>query len=316
MPIRVPFAIRPPAVAAVAGSAAVLATLALTGTAQAATADVWDRVAQCESGGDWSVSTGNGFYGGLQFTPSTWAEYGGTQYAPSADQAGRDQQIAVAEKVLAAQGPQAWPICSLEAGLGQPSSTASAVDGPALDADTQSANGVGSGPLVDSQDVTQAEANTPTQAPAPISQPAPAGAAAPASGVRAVPPVQAQITTAYRQSGAMWASGYHTGVDFQVPTGTPVQAIEAGDVVAAGDGGAYGNQVVIHHADGTYSQYAHMAQLEVGQGQHVEAGAEIGLSGSTGNSSGPHLHFEVRTGPDYGSDIDPLAYLRTLGITI
>lgn len=77
---------------------------------------VWDQIAQCESGGNWAINTGNGYSGGLQFSPSTWAAYGG-QYAPNAAQASRDQQIAAAEKVLAAQGWGAWPSCSAKAGL-------------------------------------------------------------------------------------------------------------------------------------------------------------------------------------------------------
>jgi hypothetical protein len=80
-------------------------------TTTPATAHDWDAVALCESGGNWSINTGNGFYGGLQFTPSTWAAFGGTAYAPRADLAARSQQIAVAEKVLATQGPGAWPTC-------------------------------------------------------------------------------------------------------------------------------------------------------------------------------------------------------------
>ncbi|WP_443077653.1 transglycosylase family protein [Streptomyces sp. SP17BM10] len=88
-----------------------------SGTASAASIATWDKVAQCESSGDWSINTGNGFYGGLQFTSSTWAAFGGTSYAPQANQATKDQQIAVAEKVLASQGPGAWPVCSVQAGL-------------------------------------------------------------------------------------------------------------------------------------------------------------------------------------------------------
>ncbi|MER5867172.1 transglycosylase family protein [Kitasatospora sp. NPDC002040] len=87
------------------------------GSASAATVSTWDKVAQCESTGDWSINTGNGFYGGLQFTSSTWAEFGGTQYAAQANQATKGQQISIAEKVLASQGPGAWPVCSVKAGL-------------------------------------------------------------------------------------------------------------------------------------------------------------------------------------------------------
>mgnify|MGYP000993930453 CR=1 FL=1 len=104
------------AVAGVA-SAAVAAPLMAAGNASAATASEWDAVAQCESGGNWAINTGNGYYGGLQFHPQTWAGHGGTQYAPSAHLATREQQIAVAEKVLAAQGWGAWPACTSKLGL-------------------------------------------------------------------------------------------------------------------------------------------------------------------------------------------------------
>ncbi|MEV7151647.1 MULTISPECIES: transglycosylase family protein [unclassified Streptomyces] len=100
-------------VAALAGvtGVAIAAPLMATGTASAATASEWDAVAQCESGGNWAINTGNGYFGGLQFSASTWAAYGGTQYAAQANQAGKAQQIEIAEKVLAAQGKGAWPVC-------------------------------------------------------------------------------------------------------------------------------------------------------------------------------------------------------------
>ncbi|MGW2620599.1 M23 family metallopeptidase [Streptomyces sp. NPDC001500] len=126
----------------------------------------------------------------------------------------------------------------------------------------------------------------------------------------------AVIGTPYHQSGSMWSSGYHTGVDFVVPTGTTLKAVGAGTVVSAGWGGAYGNQVVIRLADGYYAQYAHLSQLSVSAGQSVTAGQQVGLSGATGNVTGPHLHFEIRTTPDYGSDVDPIAYLRAHGVAV
>ncbi|MER5181753.1 transglycosylase family protein [Streptomyces sp. NPDC002896] len=102
-------------IAALAGvtGVAIAAPLMTAGTASAATATEWDAVAQCESGGNWSINTGNGYYGGLQFSASTWAAYGGTQYAATADKATKEQQITVAEKVLAAQGKGAWPTCGV-----------------------------------------------------------------------------------------------------------------------------------------------------------------------------------------------------------
>jgi hypothetical protein len=81
------------------------------GPAPVATGNDWDAVALCESGGNWSINTGNGYYGGLQFSSSTWLAFGGGAYAPRADLAARSQQIAIGEKVLAAQGPGAWPTC-------------------------------------------------------------------------------------------------------------------------------------------------------------------------------------------------------------
>ncbi|MEX0167796.1 M23 family metallopeptidase [Streptomyces sp. LMG1-1-1.1] len=124
------------------------------------------------------------------------------------------------------------------------------------------------------------------------------------------------FSTPYHASGSMWSSGYHTGVDFIASSGTTVRAVGAGTVVSAGWSGAYGNEVVIQHADGNYSQYAHLSSLSVSSGQTVTGGQQIGLSGSTGNSTGPHLHFEIRTTPNYGSDIDPLAYLRQHGVAV
>ncbi|MFD7242509.1 transglycosylase family protein [Streptomyces massasporeus] len=98
------------ALAGVTG-AAVAAPLMAAGNASAATASEWDAVAQCEAGGNWSINTGNGYYGGLQFSASTWSGYGGTKYAATADQATKAQQIEIGEKVLAGQGKGAWPVC-------------------------------------------------------------------------------------------------------------------------------------------------------------------------------------------------------------
>ncbi|MFF7313948.1 peptidoglycan DD-metalloendopeptidase family protein [Streptomyces sp. NPDC008137] len=146
-------------------------------------------------------------------------------------------------------------------------------------------------------------------------KPAAAKPAAEASGF-SLPVAGASVGTPYHMSGSMWSSGYHTGVDFVVPTGTSLKAVGAGTVVSAGWGGAYGNQVVIQLEDGKYAQYAHLSQLSVSAGQTVTAGQQIGLSGATGNVTGPHLHFEIRTSPDYGSDVDPVAYLRSHGVSV
>ncbi|MDF6046264.1 LysM peptidoglycan-binding domain-containing M23 family metallopeptidase [Streptomyces sp. JH14] len=168
--------------------------------------------------------------------------------------------------------------------------------------------------------VGASSAAAPSTAPAPAVKPSaapkPAAAAGESNSSGYVHPVPGKHTTNYRASGSNWSSGSHTGIDFPVATGTSVKAITSGTVVTAGWGGAYGNQVVIKHADGRYSQYGHLSSLSVSAGQTVTVGQQVGLSGATGNVTGPHLHFEVRTGPAYGSDIDPVAYLASHGISV
>ncbi|MBT2511086.1 transglycosylase family protein [Streptomyces sp. ISL-98] len=381
-----------------AGGAGIALPLVASGTADAASVDVWEKVAACESTSNWKINTGNGYYGGLQFKQSTWQAYGGTAYAPRADLATKDQQIAVAEKVLKGQGPTAWPLCSVRAGLtrggdapdistgpkgGAPkpetkaetkpeaktatekktgSKKASAPRTPSTDtpkkgrtytveggdtlstiADAEDVRGgwqrlyeanrkvVGSDPDLihpgqrlilhggqkpkpDSGKGTGTGTGKGTRKATGTERASHAPPAKKSSGLSA--PVDAGPSTPYRAAGSSWAKGYHTGVDFPVPTGTAVKSVAPGRVVSAGWGGAYGYEVVVQHSDGKYSQYAHLSALTVREGQKVGGGQRIGRSGSTGNSTGPHLHFEVRTGPGYGSDIDPLAYLRAGGVTV
>ncbi|SFJ73811.1 transglycosylase family protein [Streptomyces pini] len=118
-------AVRAAALTGAAGAAIAVPVAGAPG-ASAASVDTWERVAQCESGGDWSINTGNGYYGGLQFAQSSWEAAGGTRYAPRADLATREQQIAVAERLLAMQGPRAWA-CAEKGGL--------TAGGPAADVD-------------------------------------------------------------------------------------------------------------------------------------------------------------------------------------
>ncbi|MFF8841780.1 transglycosylase family protein [Streptomyces sp. NPDC015127] len=401
-----------------AGGAGMALPLIGAGSAHAASVDAWEKVAACESTDNWKINTGNGHYGGLQFSQSTWEAYGGTRYAARADLATKDQQIAVAEKVLEGQGPRAWPTCAQRAGLtrgGEAPGIAPA--GPAEPerlrgseraaspttvptrregytvargdslsriAEQERVSGgwqrlyaqnravVGDDPdlifpgqrLVlrapaapvkerpGARERTTGEQRTDTQRSGSwerTAAPQPSGPAAKPNDAkpkeRTAPqrqapkprtgrekrtgtepgrdrragfsaPVAAGPSTAYRKAGSSWSSGYHTGVDFPVPTGTSVKAVAAGTVVSAGWGGAYGYEIVIRHRDGRYSQYAHLSALTVRTGQQVTSGQRIARSGSTGNSTGPHLHFEIRTGPGYGSDIDPLAYLRAGGVSI
>ncbi|WP_405388034.1 M23 family metallopeptidase [Streptomyces sp. NBC_01102] len=131
-----------------------------------------------------------------------------------------------------------------------------------------------------------------------------------------LPVAGSQVTTGYKSGGALWSSGSHSGVDFRAASGSSVVAVGAGTVVEAGWGGAYGNNIVLRMTDGTYTQYGHLSSIGVSVGQSVTSGRQIGLSGSTGNSTGPHLHFEARTTPEYGSDMDPVAYLRAHGVQV
>ncbi|WNF30773.1 transglycosylase family protein [Streptomyces sp. C11-1] len=419
-----------------ASGAGIALPLVTAASAGAASGEVWEKVAACESSGNWAINTGNGYYGGLQFSGSTWAAFGGTQYAPRADLATRDEQIAVAERVLEGQGPGAWPTCSVRAGLtrgGDASATTPRTDpqsagnrpvqavvpqsapprqqpqarpaaatpthvpgkrdaytvasgdslstiasaqrvrggwqglyaanrtvvgddpdlifpGQRLSLDPSRASKpvdrrgpVPSAPRTEKSEPKKTERDgaapkkqapkqeTPEQearkeapkrqapeqaeqkkAAPKKEQPAPERAVK-HSGLSA--PVAAGTGTPYRQAGS-WSSGYHTGVDFPVPTGTSVKSVAPGRVVSAGWAGAYGYEVVVRHDDGKYSQYAHLSAVHVRAGQSVSGGQRIARSGSTGNSTGPHLHFEVRTGPGYGSDIDPLAYLRAGGVRV
>ncbi|MFE6288313.1 transglycosylase family protein [Streptomyces sp. NPDC057877] len=408
-----------------AGGAGIAIPFVGTGSAAAADVATWDKVAACESSSDWDINTGNGYYGGLQFTQSTWEAFGGTRYAPRADLATKDQQIAVAEKVLDGQGPGAWPVCSQRAGLSrggespdvspatapakksdarksgkaktsvqdvQPQSTPQSragkaemytvVRGDTLSgiADDQRVQGgwqrlyaanrqaIGADPdlILPGQRLSlHGEAKSGKQAAKDSGKDAKARDAkardakardakardAKARDAKAkdskakdsdkkaakkkdtrteqspsrseqrtsqsrVAPVSGSLGTPYRTAGSSWSKGYHTGVDFPVPTGTSVKSVAAGQVVSAGWGGSFGYEVVVRHGDGRYSQYAHLSAISVKAGQQVGAGQRIGRSGSTGNSSGPHLHFEVRTGPGFGTDVDPVAYLRAGGVRI
>ncbi|MEW2283335.1 M23 family metallopeptidase [Streptomyces sp. NPDC047841] len=130
------------------------------------------------------------------------------------------------------------------------------------------------------------------------------------------PIAHSYVSTAYQASSSLWSSGAHTGIDFHAAGGTAVHAVGSGTVVSAGWGGAYGNQVVIRMADGMYTQYGHLSSIGVVVGQKVVPGQQIGLSGATGHVTGPHLHFEARTTPEYGSDVDPVAYLRKHGVNV
>ncbi|MGW2826824.1 M23 family metallopeptidase [Streptomyces sp. NPDC001443] len=168
---------------------------------------------------------------------------------------------------------------------------------------------------------TGVAAAAPATAPAAAPVAAKSAAKSVAPGAVWVKPVNHYALSAtFNQAGGMWAHK-HSGQDFAVPSGTNVVAASGGTVVkaggwGAGDGPAYGNAIVIKHANGLYSQYAHLSRIDVRIGQYVGAGQHIALSGNTGNSSGPHLHFEIRTTPNYGSAVNPVAFLRAKGVKV
>jgi len=475
--------------------------LTLTGNAQAADVSIWDKVAKCESTNNWNINTGNGYYGGLQFTQSTWEAYGGLKYAARADLATKAEQIAVAEKVLASQGSGAWPVCSVQAGLTtgmaepnkspattstQPKVTTQKAT-PKAAATTYKADKAvsfakaqvgddyrygGTGPNSwDCSGLTQAawkaagisiprtsQAQWKSLPHVSLNSLKPGdlivfysgashigiyigngkfvhapnssrdvsidsfsgyyrshaiGAVRPTPYVPTTKPVETKpepttpkpttngtytVRSGDTLSGISYAElntrdwkplyeankdvvgsnpnlifpgqkldlptvslkkaaakeedvvakaevkktasvvaplasanpgqgfknpgnyslGYHTGVDFSAPQGTPVKAVAAGTVVKSDTSSSYGINVQIKHDDGTYSFYAHLSSKTVQPGTRVAAGRLIGFVGSTGNSTGAHLHLEIRTAPAFGAEnfLDPLKWLRDKGLDI
>ncbi|MGW0497900.1 peptidoglycan DD-metalloendopeptidase family protein [Streptomyces sp. NPDC003007] len=131
-----------------------------------------------------------------------------------------------------------------------------------------------------------------------------------------VAPVETyELSASYGSGGARW-SHRHTGQDFAVPIGTPVRAVGTGRVVRVSCGGAFGIEIVLKHAGGYYTQYAHLASVAVDRGELVSPGQWIGQSGTTGNSTGPHLHFEARVTPETGSAVNPVSWLAARGVSL
>ncbi|TCM51831.1 murein DD-endopeptidase MepM/ murein hydrolase activator NlpD [Kribbella sp. VKM Ac-2568] len=119
------------------------------------------------------------------------------------------------------------------------------------------------------------------------------------------------LTARFGQAGGRWAAN-HTGLDFAAPIGTPVRSVMAGKVIQAEFAGAYGRQVKVRHANGTVTSYSHMSEFDVSVGDSVSAGSKVGAIGVTGNTTGPHLHFEVL--PNGGPAINPEPWLEARGI--
>lgn len=249
--------------------AVVAGGIALAAAAPAHASPDWDRLASCESSGNWQINNGNGFFGGLQFHPTTWAAFGGTAFAPSADLATREQQIEIAEKVLATQGEQAWPDCSNRVVPGWWDAAPAPPPAPPVD------NAAVMSTSQDSQ---------------------------------VVRPTFGEFTSG---RGERWGVMHH-GIDIANAIGTPVVAAYDGTVIDAGPASGFGQWIRIRQDNGRIQVYGHVEEMWVAPGQRVSAGEQIATMGNRGQSTGPHLHFEVRE-PD-GSSIDPIGWLQSNGV--
>ncbi|MFE7173612.1 M23 family metallopeptidase [Streptomyces sp. NPDC057616] len=129
-----------------------------------------------------------------------------------------------------------------------------------------------------------------------------------------LPVVSYTITGTFGQPGSMWSSGYHTGLDFAAPTGTPIKAVHSGTVTEAGWAGSYGYRTIVTLDDGTELWFCHQSSISVSVGQKVSTGEVIGRVGATGNVTGPHLHLEVHPNGQ-AEGIDPMTWLRGKGLT-
>ncbi|WP_433010204.1 M23 family metallopeptidase [Kribbella sp. CA-294648] len=138
-----------------------------------------------------------------------------------------------------------------------------------------------------------------------------AAAAAKAAPKAVLPTTGYRITATFGQAGGRWARN-HTGLDFAAPLGTPIRSVMAGEVIQADYQGAYGRQVKVRHTDGTVTSYSHMSEFTVSVGDSVQAGSQVGSIGVTGNTTGPHLHFEVLPGGD--GPVNPRPWLSEHGV--
>lgn len=262
--------------AGVTGSAIAIPLLG-AGSASAADASTWDRVAECESGGAWSADFGNGFYGGLQFSQETWDAYGGTAYAPSADLASRSQQIAVAEKVLAAEGPGAWPACGPLAGL-QDDGTDTGVDPGIL-------------PLPQESDATAGEPTPDASDSLDILNPADPADPAEGAGGEEVPEDSSGTPDSSGDSGGSGAG------DTTEPSGdaTGEPGTKDGDAGTAPTDDTTGTAPSGEATAGTGKHRGAPADSEAGTGDSGED-RESGRHASRGDSSGRH-GADGATGP-------------------
>lgn len=239
-------------IAAGAGALTVAGAIVDTGVASA---HDWPQVAMCESSGDWNINTGNGFYGGLQFTQSTWDAYKPEGAPARADMASVADQVAAAETTLSAQGIGAWPVCGAYLGWG----------GTTPDSSTRTPS-------------TEESAEALQMAPA----------APQADNIcRWEWPVDGIISQGFHPG--------HDGTDFAVDVGTVLHAPTSGSISVAGpyDPGGYGTYIQLEANTGEQIQMGHLSETWVSEGDHVEVGDKIGATGNTGSSTGPHLHLRI-----------------------
>lgn len=131
-------------------------------------------------------------------------------------------------------------------------------------------------------------------------------------GAGGVLPTSGSVSQAYGVRNSRYAAGFHTGLDIAAPVGTPIYSPVSGTVLRVGYDSAYGNRVEVRNSDGTISLFAHMSGVNVRVGQQLSQAQQIGTVGSTGQSTGAHLHWEIRTADRYGAVIDPMEWLNTV----
>lgn len=239
--------------------AATTGAFAALGTATATAAPDWDTLATCESqgSGGWEANTGNGFYGGIQFAQSTWEEFGGLEFADRADLASKEQQILVGERVLAAQGNQAWPDCSNR--------------------------------VVPGWDTAGAEVPPPAPEIAPAApEPAPAAPVA-------LSPYEWPVDAPMSQGFGNGHDGIDLAAPIGTALHAPASGVvdEGG---MGTDPGGYGNYIGMTDEAGNKWQMGHLSEIYVSTGDYVSVGQVVGATGNAGSSTGPHLHLRLHTG--------------------
>jgi len=310
--------------------------------ATAAPDDIWSAVAQCESGNNWQINTGNGYYGGLQFSQSTWEFFGGLDYAPRADLATKEEQIIIAEKTLARQGWGAWPSCSVKAGatdygVDVRPEEAQAEEIPVVEPEApvesstdtytvqegdwlskisddwhtlyeNNIDVIGSNPdFIIPGEVLRVGGLALASAPVAVSDQSDFSTSA--DVINPVP--NGVLTSGY---GYRWGE-FHAGIDLGAPLNTPIYAATAGTVIASGPASGYGYWIKIQSGDGTIFTYGHMYENHayVSSGEYVEVGEHIADVGANGDSTGPHLHFQVDVGP---GSVNALTWLNDNGVEV